>query len=204
MRKSRVLYLESVTADSEFAEQTQWRSKLASLPKWPSWRKSNKKRPRTAVGEESEPKRRCSTRSKVAGIFTSGATAALIRDSFPNQKGVVVSETAPMPEDLMNISLEEVTFTAEWAPPAAILPDNQPPFVDSSQDEIVDITTELELEKELEPEKEKPPAASRSRCMRSTAPGQARKKKPTKKRRIRTQDMIEGGTYWSDSLLRSL
>ena len=52
VRKSRVLYLESVTADSEFTERTQWRSKLPSLPKWPSLRKSNKKRPRTADGEE--------------------------------------------------------------------------------------------------------------------------------------------------------
>ena len=99
VRKSRVLYLESVTADSEFTEPTQWLSKLPSLPKWLSRRKSNKKRPRTADGDESEPKRRCSTRSKVAGIFTSGATAVLIRDSFPNQKGVAVLETAPMPED---------------------------------------------------------------------------------------------------------
>ena len=105
MQKSRVLYLESVTADSKFTERTQWRSKLPSLPKWPFRRKSNKKRPRTADGDESEPKRRCSTRNKVAEIFTSGATAVLIRDSFPNQKGVVVSETASMPEDLLNISL---------------------------------------------------------------------------------------------------
>ena len=52
VRKSWVLYLESVTADSEFTERTQWRSKLPSLPKWPSLRKSNKKRPRTADGEE--------------------------------------------------------------------------------------------------------------------------------------------------------
>ena len=36
VRKSRVLYLESVTADLEFAERTQWRSKLPSLPKWPA------------------------------------------------------------------------------------------------------------------------------------------------------------------------
>ena len=41
--------------------------------------------------------------SEVVGIFTSGATAALIRESFPNQKGVVVSETAPMSEDLLDI-----------------------------------------------------------------------------------------------------
>ena len=72
------------------------------------------------------------------------------------------------------------------------MPDNPNPVEDSSQEEIVDIT------QELEPEKEKPPTASRSRCLRSTAPGRARKKKPTKKRRIYTQDMIEGGTYWSD------
>ena len=94
-----------------------------------------------------------------------------------------------MPEDLMNISLEEVIFTAEWVP-AEILPDNQPPVVDSSADNLV------ELAPELEPEKEKP--VSRSSCLRSTAPGRARKNKSTKKRWIRTQDMIEGGTYWSD------
>ena len=100
-----------------------------------------------------------------------------------------------MPEDLMDISLEEVIFTAEWVP-EVILPDNLP-VTDSSQEEIVDITPELNPEKELEPEKEKP-VASRSRCLRSSAPGRARKKKATKKLRIRTQDMIEGGTYWSD------
>ena len=50
---------------------------------------------------------------------------------------------------------------------------------------------------ELNPEKEKL-VASRSNCLRSSAPERARKKKVTKKRRIRTQDMFEGGTYWSD------
>ena len=100
-----------------------------------------------------------------------------------------------MPEELLDISLEEVIFTAEWLP-EAILPDN-PPVINSSQDEIVEVTMELNLEKELEPEKEKPVAA-RSRCLRSTTPGQAKKRKGTKKRRTRTQDMIEGGTYYSD------
>ena len=38
----------------------------------------------------------------------------------------------------MNISLEEVIFTAEWVP-EVILPDNQPSVVDSSQEEIVDL-----------------------------------------------------------------
>ena len=94
-----------------------------------------------------------------------------------------------MPEDLLDISLEEVIFTAEWIP-AEILPDNPPPVMDSSAENIVEPVSELE------PEKEKPSAASRSRCLRSSAPGQARKR--TKKRRIRTQDMIKGGTHWSD------
>ena len=70
-------------------------------------------------------------------------------------------------------------------------------MIDSSQEEIVDVTPELNPEKELEPEKEKP-VASRSRCLRSSAPGRARNKKVTKKRRIRTQDIIEGGKYWTD------
>ena len=124
---------------------------MPSLPKWPSRRKSNKKRPRISDGDESKLKRRCSTRSKVAGIFTSGATAALIRESFPNQKGVVVSETALMPADLMDISLEEVIFTAEWVP--EIINPNNLSVIDSSQEEIVDITPELNPEKELNLEK---------------------------------------------------
>ena len=106
-----------------------------------------------------------------------------------------MSESAPMPEDLMDISLEEVIFTAELMH-EAILPDNLP-VINSSQDEIVELTLELEPEIELEPEKEKP-AAARSRCLRSTAPGRAKKRKGTKKPRVRTQDMIKGGTYYSD------
>ena len=94
-----------------------------------------------------------------------------------------------MPEDLMDISLEEVIFTADLMH-EAILPDNLP-VINSSQDEIVELTPELE------PEKEKP-AAARSRCLRSTAPGRAKKRKGTKKPRVRTQDMIKGGTYYSD------
>ena len=153
VRKARVLYLESVTSESGFQERTQWRQKLPSLPKWPARRKSNKKKPRIADGDESAPKRKCSTRNKVAGVFTSGPTAALIREAFPNQKSIVVSETAPMPEDLLDISLEEVIFTADWLP-EAILSDTLP-AVNSSQDEIVDITPVLNPEKVLEPEKEK-------------------------------------------------
>ena len=79
----------------------------------------------------------------------------------------------------MDISLEEVVFNAEWAP-EAVLPDDPPPFVDSSQDDIINISVEQEpekeqeLEKELEPEKEKP--VSRSRCLRSTAPREPRRR----------------------------
>ena len=103
-------------AEPEFAERTQWWSKLPPLPKWPSRRKSNKKRPRAPVGDKPGPKRRCSTRSKVAGFFTSGTTAALIRESFPKQKGVVLSETAPVPENLFDMSLDEILSDVEGKP----------------------------------------------------------------------------------------
>ena len=103
-----------------------------------------------------------------------------------------------MPEDLLDISLEEVIFTAEWIP-AEILTDNLPPVMDSSLENMVEPVPELELEKE------KPSAASRSRCLRSSAPGRARKRKPTKKCRIGTQDMIEGGNVLCrTTLLQSL
>ena len=108
VRRSRILYLESVTAEPEFAEPTQWRSKLPPLPKWPSWRKSNKKRPRASCGDGPAPKRKCSTRSKAAGIFTSGTTAALIIESFPCQKGIVVSETVLVVENLFDMSLDQI------------------------------------------------------------------------------------------------
>ena len=104
---------------------------------------------------------------------------------------------APIPEDLLNVSLEEVVFSAEWAP-EVILPDPFPAF-DSSQDDICEITPEklLSPEKVLEPEKEKP-VRERSMCFRSSAPGQSRKKKGTRKRRVWTQDMVEEGLRYSD------
>ena len=104
-------------------------------------------------------------------------------------------ETTPIPEDLLDVSLEEGIFTTEWLH-EVILPDNLP-VINSSQDDIVEITPELDSEKELEPEKEKP-ASGRSRCLRSSAPGRSKKRKGTRKCRVRTQDMIEGGTYYSD------
>ena len=163
VQQARVLYLESITSeDAVFQERTDWRKKLP-LPRWPSRRKANKRKPRGAArcveGDEPAPKRKCSTRSKVKGVFTSGASAALIKNCFPDHTGVVISETAPKPVDLLNVSLEEVIFSAEWAP-EVILPDPFPAF-NSSQDDIHEITPERNPEKVqnpekvLEPEKEK-------------------------------------------------
>ena len=54
-------------------------------------------------------------------MFTSGASAALIKKGFPDQGGVVISETVQIPEDLLNVSLQEVIFSAEWVPEAILL-----------------------------------------------------------------------------------
>ena len=62
------------------------------------------------------------------------------------------------------ISLEDVIFTAEWLPEIILPVDN------SSRDDFVEISPELNLEKELEPEKGKL-VASRSNCVRSSVPG---------------------------------
>ena len=88
VHKSRVLYLEAVMVEPDFVEFTQWHSRLPALPKWLSWRKANKKRPRTSSRDGPAPKRKCSTRSKAGNIFTSGTTASLISEAFPDQKGV--------------------------------------------------------------------------------------------------------------------
>ena len=98
---------------------------------------------------------------------------------------MVVSEIASVPKDLLDVSLEEVVFSTEWVP-EVILPDPFQAF-ESSQDNIHEITPEklLSPEKVLEPEKEKP-VRERSMCLRSSAPGQTRNKKGTRKRRSRT------------------
>ena len=62
---------------------------------------------------------------------------------------------------------------------------------------MIEITPEGNPEKVLEPEKEKP-VGQRSGCLRSSAPGQAKKKKGTRKRRVRTQDIVEEGAYYLD------
>ena len=78
---------------------------------------------------------------------------------------MVVSETAPIPDDLLNISLEEVVFDVQWEPTVKeILPDKTPLVVEETVEDLVKPVLDVE------PEKEKPPAASRSRCLRSSAP----------------------------------
>ena len=136
---------------------------------------------------------------------------------------MVISETAPIPENLLNVLLEEVIFSTEWVP-EVILPDPFPAF-DSSQDDIHEITPEKRPEEVLEPEKEKlrtpekvlepkkdklrtpekmleteaeKLATGSSKCPRSSTPAQPRKRKVIKKRRVRTQDMIEEGLRFLD------
>ena len=93
-----------------------------------------------------------------------------------------------MAENLFDMSLEETLSDVDW----------EPPVEDILTAEISLVVGDaLEDPERLEPEKEKTPAASRSRCLRSSAPGRV-KRKQTKKRRIRTQDMILEGTYWLD------
>ena len=150
-----------------FQERTDWRKKLPLLPRWPSRRKANKQKPRGTArcveGDEPATKRKCSTRSNVNGVFTSGASAALIKNCFPDHTGVVISETAPIPEDLLNVSLEEVIFSAEWGP-EVVLPDPFPAF-NSSQDDVQEITPERNPEKFLEPEKGKFPEPEKEKML---------------------------------------
>ena len=160
-------------AEPEFTEHTQRRSKLPALLKWPSRRKANKKRPRTSSREGPAPKRKCSTRSKVGNVFTSGTTASLIREAFPNQKGVVVLKTAPVAKNLFDMSLDEILSDVEWEPTIVELLTSAVSLV------VGDPEKELEREDPVEPEpvpdmeleKEKTLIASGSRCKRSTTPG---------------------------------
>ena len=59
---SRVLYLESVIAEPEFVEHTQWCDRLPPLPSWPSCRKGKKhgRNPADSI-DVPVPKKKCST-----------------------------------------------------------------------------------------------------------------------------------------------
>ena len=116
---------------------------------------------------------------------------------IPTQKAIVVSETAMLAENLFNMSLDEILSDVEWESTVEEILTSEvslavgDPVEDPLRLEPVESLPDVELEKE------KTPAASRFRCLRSTAPRLV-KRKTTKKCRIRTQNMIEEGLYWSD------
>ena len=54
---------------------------------------------------------------------------------------MVVSETAPIPDDLLNISLEEVVFDVQWEPTVKeILPDKTPLVVEETVEDLVKLS----------------------------------------------------------------
>ena len=110
---------------------------------------------------------------------------------------MVVSETALVPENLFDMSLEEIVSDVEWEPTVEEILTPKISLVVGETVEDPEKLEPVEPVLDVEPEKEKTPAASRSRCLRSSALGQV-ERKPTKKRRIHTQDMILEGMYWSD------
>ena len=72
---------------------------------------------------------------------------------------MVVSETSPVAENLVDMSLEEILSDVEW---------------ELTVGETVEDPEKLEPVEpvlDVEPEKERTPAAFRSRCLRSSAPG---------------------------------
>ena len=50
------------------------------------------------------------------GSLLLGRQLLLLENHFPNQKGVVVSETAPVAENPFDMSLEEILPDVEWEP----------------------------------------------------------------------------------------
>ena len=110
---------------------------------------------------------------------------------------MVVSETAPVAENLFDMSLEEILSDVEWEPTVEEILTPKISLVVRDFVEEPEKLGPVDPVLDAEPEKEKTPATTRSRCLRSSAPGRV-KRKPTQKRRICTQNMIEEGTYWSD------
>ena len=126
-----------------------------------------------------------------------GRQQLFFQESFPKQQGVDVSETAPVAENLFDMSLEKILSDVEREPTVEEILTPEVSLVVGDSVEDPERLEPVEPVLDVVPEKEKTPTASRSRCLRSSAPGQV-KRKPTKKRRIRAQDMILEGTYWSD------
>ena len=135
--------------------------------------------------------------ARLQGSLLLGRQLLLLENHFPNQKGVVVSETAPVAENPFDMSLEEILSDVEWEPTVEEILTPKISLVVGETVEDPEKLEPVEPALDVEPEKEKTPATTRSRCLRSSAPGRVNWK-PTKKRRIRTQNMIEEGTYWLD------
>ena len=95
------------------------------------------------------------------------------------------------------MSLDEILSDVEWEPTVGEILKLEVSLVVGDLVEDPERLNPVEPVPDVEPEREKTLVALGSRCLRSSAPGQV-KRKPTKKRRIRTQDMILEGTYWSD------
>ena len=128
----------------------------------------------------------------MSGVIDPSALALI-----PTQKGIVVSETAPVAENLFDMSLDEILSDVEWELTVEEILTLEVSLVVGDLVEDPERLDPVEPVPDVEPEREKTLVASGSRCLRSSAPGQE-KRKPTKKRRIRTQDMILEGTYWLD------
>ena len=124
---------------------------------------------------------------------------SLIREAFPDQKGVVASKTAPVAKDLFDMSLDEIISDIEWEPTIMELLTPEVSLVvgDPEKEPEKEDPVEPEPVPDVELEKEKMSAASGSRSKRSTASRLSRRK-PTKRSKPRTQDMILEGLYWSD------
>ena len=102
-----------------------------------------------------------------------------------------------MAENLFNMSLDEILSDVEWEPTVVEILTPAVSLVGGDPVEDQERLDPAEPVPDVEPERETTPVASGSRCLRSSAPGRV-KRKTTKKRRIRTQDMILEGVYWSD------
>ena len=82
---------------------------------------------------------------------------------IPTQKGVVVSETAMVAENLFDMSLDEILSDVEWEPTLEEILTPEVSIVVGDAVEELERLEPVEPVLDVEPEKEKTPAASRFR-----------------------------------------
>ena len=111
----------------------------------------------------------------MSGVIDPSALALI-----PTQKGIVVSETASVEENLFDMSLDEILSDVEWESTRVELLTPAVSLVVDDAGEDVEREDPVDPVPDVEPEKEKTPIASGSRCTRSTASGRA-KRKPNKR-----------------------